>query len=152
MKQLAILTLLAALLGTGFSPPVRADWDAKLEAQEEAKRRAAQQEEARKRAEMNRIKKDAEAKAARGYLGKEANGKSDDEVRRLFAERQAAMTRQAANYRDPTPELRKQEADTRKQRDDGMKAMYGKSLKELQGMSDKELEAFSRDVEKKYGK
>lgn len=152
MKRLATLTLLAALLGAGVAPLTHADWDPKLEAQEAAKRRAEQQEAARKRAEADRIRKGAEAKAMRDYFGKEANGKSDDEVRRLYQERQAAALRQAAAYQAPGSAQAKKDADMRKQAEANMKGMYGKSFKDLEGMSEKELDAFVRDVEKKHGK
>jgi hypothetical protein len=152
MKKLITLTLLAVLLAASIAPVAHADWDAKLEAQEAAKRRAEQQEQARKRAAANRMKDEAEMKAIRGYFGKEGNGKSDEELKHLYQERQAAALRQAAAYQAPGSAQARKDADMRKQAEANMKAMYGKSFKDLEGMSEKELDAFARDVEQKYTK
>lgn len=152
MKKLVTLTLFTALLATSFAPVARADWDAKLEAQEAAKRRAEQQEAARKRAAADRMKNEAEMKAIRGYFGKEGNGKSDEELKRLYQERQAAALRQAAAYQAPGSAQAKKDADMRKAAEANMKSMYGKSFKDLEGMSEKELDAFARDLEKKHGR
>ena len=46
----------------------------------------------------------------------------------------------------------KLDPNTRSQRDAQMKSMTGKSVTDLEKMNDKELEAFTRDMEKKYGK
>lgn len=152
MRRLLLsIATCAACLGAA---PAIADYDAALEAREAAQRRAAAQEEARRKAEVDRIKGNAEMKSMRGFLGKEAEGKSDAEVKRLYAAKVAAYKAAAARTSPGAgfaAEAQRTDAATRAQRDAAMQSMYGKSLKDLEGMSDKELEAFARDAERKYG-
>lgn len=149
-RQIAVILLVALA-----SLPVRADYDAKLEAEEAAKRRAAQQEQARRKAEADRMLRDAEQKAMRQALGPAAQGKSDAEVRVLYdakmkRDREEGAKR-AAEGQKMLGEAQRASAASRPQTDAAMKGMYGKSLTDLEKMSDKELEAFARDMEKKYG-
>ena len=151
MKKILLFTLLTSL----FSLHAHADWDAAAEAREDAKRKAAQQQEARKKAEVDKMLREANVKAMRGQMGKEAVGKSDAEVEKLYRQRMAEYQRQgaaaAASGATMARQLQKLDADTRPQRDAQMKGMTGKSISELEKMSDKDLEAFSREMEKKFG-
>lgn len=72
---------------------VYADYDPKLEAQEAAQRKAAAAAEAKKKAEAKKQMDAAEQKMMRGTLGKEAEGKSDSEVKVLY-------DRKMGGYRD----------------------------------------------------
>lgn len=136
--------------------PARADWDAALEAREAAQRKAEQQQAAKKKAENEKLMRDAGAKAYREALGKEAVGKSDAEVERIYKQRQADAVKQAravsASGYATSGEMNKLDTDTRSRRDAQMKSMTGKSVTELEKMNDQQREAFARDMEKKYGK
>lgn len=151
MKKLLLLALITSL----FSIHAHADWDAAAEAREDAKRKAAQQQEARKKAEVDRMLRDANLKAMRGQLGKEASGKSDAEVDALYKRRMAEYQRQgvaaSASAATMARQMQKLDADTRPQRDAQMKGMTGKSISDLEKMSDKEMEAFSREMERRFG-
>ena len=135
---------------------VLADWDEKLEAQEAAQRARAAAAERQRQAEAKAMKDAAMVKAARGALGREAEGRSDAEALRLYDAKmkahQAAAVKAAAAAPQMAAQVSKLDADTRVQRDALMKKTYGKSVTELQGMSDAELEKFAREVEKKHGR
>lgn len=151
MKPLILSAIVASLMcGSAY-----ADWDPALEAREAAKRKAEQQESARKQAEAGRMRDAANQKAMRGMLGKEAEGKTDAEVAKLYQQRMAGYQKQAAAASASAPgvaaQMKKADAETRPQRDAQMKSMTGKSVSELEKMSDKELENFARDMEKKFG-
>jgi len=137
-----------------FSLHALADWDYELEAKEAAEKKALEEQQAKENAKADVMRKDAEAKAnakmqqqnkktmasKRKALGKAANGKSDAEVEKLYdakVQKDMAEAQKAANT--PNPEKEAQ-----------MKKMYGKDTKDLMNMSDEELEAFSKDMEKKY--
>ncbi|APV51350.1 hypothetical protein BWI17_17645 [Betaproteobacteria bacterium GR16-43] len=139
--------LLAALA----APPVLADYDAAAEARDAAQRQAAAAESARKKAEADRLRSDAELRAAKAYLGPAAQGKSDAEVKRLYAEKMAVIQR--AGKGDPAARAQMQglTPEQQAQMDGAMKGMTGKSLTDINKMSDAEMNAFSRDMEKKYG-
>lgn len=151
MRKLILLALFAGFL----SANARADWDPVMEAREEAKRKTAQQEDARRKAAADKMVRDANMKGMRQQLGKEAAGKSDAEVERLYKQQMAAYQKQgaaaAASGAVMERDLKKLDAGTRAQRDAQMKGMTGKSVTELNNMTDQELEAFSRDMEKKFG-
>jgi hypothetical protein len=144
MKYLTVVCLV-------LSTAAHADWDPELEKEEEARRQAEKQAEARNQAEMQAIKTAAMRKA----LGADANGKSDAEVRRLYTARfenpqgqlEAAKAKQAKARRDIDSSL----APNRAQIDAATQAMYGKSLDELQNMSEAEAEAMAKELEAKYG-
>ena len=144
-RSLAVLALLA-----GLAVPAFADWDPELERQEAAQREAAEKEQQRKQAEADARK----LGAMRQFLGAEAEGKSDAEVRRLYDAKLAAYQKQgeAAAAAAPTAEeAEKQARDTRDASGAAVKEMTGKSLEELENMSDEEAEALQRELEKKYG-
>jgi hypothetical protein len=146
--------LILAVLLTYFSGHAFADWDAKLEAEEAAKKKAEQQKAAAEKAKTDAMMKDLNNKAQaeqaaqdkksvasmRKDLGKQANGKSDAEVKAMWT----------AKAQKDAKDIQQQEKESRPVKDAQMKKMYGKDTKDLMNMSDEELEAFSKDVEKKY--
>lgn len=152
MKKFIAFIILAGLLAA----PAYADWDPALEAREAAERKAGQQRAARQKAEHDKMIRDASAKAYRDALGKEAVGKSDAEVVRMYKQREADAVKQAAigskSGYATSAQSPKLDANTRVQHDAQMKSMTGKSVSDLEKMNDKELEAFASAMEKKYGK
>jgi hypothetical protein len=146
--------LVAFALLTALAVPAFADYDEELERREAAQREAEQKEQQRIQAEADRRRNATEQRAMREFLGAEAEGKSDAEVRKLYDAKVAAYQEQgeAAAAGAPTAaEAEKRERDTRAERDDAVKQMTGKSLEELENMSDEEAEALQRELEKKYG-
>ena len=141
-RTLLIATLLMALAG-----PAVADYDPKLEAQEAAQRKAEAAAAAKRKADAARQRSAAEAKVMRGSLGKEAEGKSDAEVKRLYDAKvnaQLDMAKKAASgYVAPGSDMAKGDAQ--------MKSMTGKSMQDIQKMTPAEQEAFARQMEKQYG-
>lgn len=148
---LSICTLMTA--GTAF-----ADMDLELEKREQAAREAAKQAEQAKQQEMQRLKKEAETKAnaamnqqmmdtKRKALGAAANGKSDAEVNRLYdAKLKGDMERAGRTVESSRNAL------SHGQGADALKQVTGKSLKDMENMSDAEAEALIREMEKQYGK
>lgn len=133
--------------------PAQADWDAQLEAEEQAKREAAAREERARKAEADAMMAAARAKAEaaimadkRKTLGAAATGKSDAEVKRLYD----------AHIAQKTAEANAAFAEGQKALSSGagaaaMKQVTGHSMQELQSMSDEELDAFAKEMEAKYG-
>ncbi len=152
MKKLILFSLFAGLL----SANTFADWDPALEAREAAERKAEQQREAKKKAEYTKMIREGSVKAYRKELGRDAVGKSDAEVERIYKQREADILKQAAAFTSKgnamSGQSQKLDPNTRSQHDAQMKGMTGKSVTDLEKMNDKELEAFARDMEKKYGK
>jgi len=141
-RKLAITALLAAL-----ATPAWADWDAAQEARDAAARKAAQQEQAKRKAEADRVRSEAEQKAMRGALGKEAQGKSDAEVKRIYDAKMKTHIDQAKKV-----EAGGAAAGTDMERANAqMKAMTGKSMQDVTRMSPAEQEAFAKQMEKQYG-
>jgi len=129
----AVTAVLLVLLANA---PAFADYDPAEEAREKAQRDAAQRAQQQQQQEMQRQKRDAEAKynaavgaetmkSRRKALGAAADGKSDAEVNRLYDAKQ-------------------------KKDDDAIKSLTGKSSKDMEKMSNAELEALARELEKKY--
>jgi hypothetical protein len=148
-RPLAVFALLATL-----AAPALADYDAEMERREAAQREAEQKEQQRRQAEMEAKRNATELHAMRQFLGAEAEGRSDAEVRQLYDARTEAYKRQAEAAAAAAPtaaELEKRERDTRAERDDAVRQMTGKSLEELENMTDEEAEALQRELEKKYG-
>ena len=155
MKKIFSLALLATLVFSG-PLPARADYDAALEAKEAAARQAAAAERARQDAAAQAMKHDAEMKAYRQFLGKDADGKTDQEIAALYKSRtlnmQANAMAQSQKNLALTHQMMKQEAETRDQRNQAVKDMTGgKSIGEIANMSDEELNKLAADLEKKYG-
>ena len=67
-----------------FSLNVHADWDPAQEAREADERKAGQQRVAKHKAEHDKMIRESSAKAYRNELGKDAAGKSDAEVGRIY--------------------------------------------------------------------
>ena len=141
-RTLVIAALLVMLAGAA-----RADYDPKLEAQEAAQRKAEAAAAAKRKADADRQRSAAEAKMMRGSLGKEAEGKSDAEVRKLYDTRMKAQLDMAKRVQSggaaPGSDMAKGDAQ--------MKAMTGKSMQDIQRMTPAEQEAFARQMEKQYG-
>lgn len=152
MKKLIVFSLFAGLL----SANVYADWDPALEAREAAERKAGQQREAKKKAEYAKMIREGSVKAYRKELGRDAVGKSDAEVERIYKQREADILKQAAAFTSKgnamSGQSQKLDPISRSQHDAQMKGMTGKSVTDLEKMNDKELEAFANAMEKKYGK
>ena len=92
MNKTALTALLAAALA---SPAALADYDAKAEAKEAARRKAEQQEAARKKAEVAKVQGEREQKMMREMLGKEAQGKTDAQVKVMYDAKMGDYMRQA---------------------------------------------------------
>ena len=91
MKAAWILATVATLALT----PAFGDYDAKQEAADKAKREAAAAEQAKRNAEAQKMKGDANIKMMRAAVGKEAEGKSDAEVKVLYDRKMGAYMEQA---------------------------------------------------------
>ncbi len=144
-----MIPFLALFLGA----PAFADWDPAEEARFEAERKAAKQAEQEKQREIQKMQDDALAKynaevmkEKRKTLGAAANGKSDAEVVKLYeakiAEDMAAANLAAAKAR---------EALSSGQGAAAVKQVTGKTMEELENMTEEEAEALGREMEKKYG-
>ncbi len=148
MNRVIMLILLSVL-----SSNCLADWDPELEAQEQAKREAAQRAEQARERETQKMLGEANAKANREImdskrqnLGTAAKGKSDAEVNRLYDAKLKQTTEEANRAA--------QEAHNALSQGQGaaaVKQVTGKTLQELENMSDAEAEALSRQMEQKYG-
>lgn len=137
MKKIVLLIIVACL----FSLNVHADWDPVLEAREAAERKAEKQRAATQKAKHDKMLHDANQKYMREALGKDAVGKSDVEVERLHKQRTAEKQRKDAAA----------SAAAQKEADPHFKSMTGKSIRDVEKMSDKEREAFAKALEKSYG-
>ncbi|MBD9358102.1 MULTISPECIES: hypothetical protein [Methylomonas] len=145
--------VIVLILITVFNTNVLADWDPELEAQEQAQREATQRAEQAKQREAQKMIDAANAKAnqemmesKRKNLGAAAKGKSDAEVNRLYD----------AKIKQTTDEANRLAQEARSALNQGqgaaaVKQVTGKSLHELENMSDEEADALSRELEKKYG-
>ena len=147
MKWLPLVMVVASLAATN----VRADWDAAGEAREAAQRKAAAAEQARKKAETDRMLRDAEMKSIRQQLGPAANGKSDAEARKIYDQRMAEYQRAAKGDAAARAKVSGMDANQRAQADSGLKNATGRSLKEIEGMNEAQLEAMGREMERKHG-
>jgi hypothetical protein len=133
-----------------------ADWDAAGEAKEAAARKAEQQRVAKQRAAHDKMIRERTIAAYRQELGKDAIGKSDAEVERIYKKRQDDVLKQAAGAQAKIEKagLNKKGAkqSEAEQADALMKAFSGKSMGDMSSMSPKEAEAFAKAMEKQYGK
>ncbi|QSB00758.1 hypothetical protein JWZ98_19205 [Methylomonas sp. EFPC1] len=146
-------SVILLMLLTIFNPNALADWDPELEAQEQAQREATQRAEQTREREAQKMVDEANAKgnremmdSKRKNLGAAAKGKSDAEVNRLYD----------AKIKQTTDEANRLAQEARSALSQGqgaaaVKQVTGKSLQELENMSDEEAEALSRELEKKYG-
>lgn len=129
-----------------------ADYDAAAEAKEKAQRDAAQRAQQAKQLEVQKMRDDAKAQAdkevmneKRKTLGAAAQGKSDAEVSRMYDAKIKKDTDSANRAADDA-----KRAMSSPQGEAAMKQATGKSMKEIQNMSPAELEAMSKEMEKKY--
>ncbi|WP_212758290.1 hypothetical protein [Usitatibacter palustris] len=141
-RSFVITALLVALAG-----PALADYDAKMEAEEARQRKAAAAAEAKRKADYEKQRSAIEAKGMRKELGKEAEGKSDAEVKQIYNAKVKAQVDMAKQVQSgsapPGSDAAKSDAQ--------VKAMTGKSTKELQNMTPAEQAAFAKQMEKQYG-
>ena len=129
---------------------VHADYDAKMEAQEAAQRKAAAAAEAKKKADHQKMMDAANQKGMRAALGKEAEGKSDAEVKKLYDAKMAGYQADAKKVQSGAAPTGVPASDMAKG-DAQMKSMTGKSIQDIQKMSPAEQEAFAKQMEKQYG-
>jgi len=129
---------------------VHADYDAKMEAQEVAQRKAAAAAAARKKAETQQRIDAMNQKGMRDALGKEAEGKSDAEVKKIYDAKIAGYKAEAKKVQEGGTPTGVPASDMAKANSQ-MKSMTGKSMQDIQKMSPAEQEAFARQMEKQYG-
>lgn len=131
-----------------FNSTAWADWDPEMEAQEQAQRaEQARNREAQKMVDAANAKANREMlDSKRKNLGAAAKGKSDAEVNRLY-DAKIKQTKEDANRLAQ----KARSALSQGQGAAAVKQVTGKSLQELENMSDEEAEALSRELEKKYG-
>ena len=145
MKR-STLALAALLACTG----VHADYDAKMEAQEAVQRKAAAAAEAKRKAEAQKQMGAAQQQMMRGTLGKEAEGKSDAEVKALYDRKMAGYQSDAKKAQAGIAPTGVPQGDMDKA-NASMKGMTGKSMQDIQKMTPAEQAAFSKQMEKQYG-
>ena len=150
--KMKILAPLFVVLMLGHEA-VFADWDPALEAREQAKRDLEARKDAEQERQAQQMKRDAQAKvdvgvmqSKRDTLGAVAKGKSDAEVNALYEARIKQDTAAAAAAHS--------KARAALGSGDGaaaVKQVTGKSMADMESMSDAELEALGREMEQKYG-
>lgn len=153
MKKYILFVLLASV----FSLNAHADWDPVREARDQAEQKAHKERVARDKAAHDKKMREASQKHMRAYLGKDAVGKSDADVERIYNKRQSDTVNQAAAVEAAMKKSAGQskksgDAAGMEQSDAAMKAMYGKSMNDIANMSDKERDAFVANMQKQYGK
>ena len=149
MKGVYFLILISVL----SSVDAVGDWDPEFEAQEQAKYEAQQRAEAQKKQETQKQLDAAQAQfnqeimaSKRETLGAAANGKSDAEVNRLYDAKIKATTEEA----NQAAQTAREQLSTG-QGAAAVKQVTGKSMAELENMSDEEADAFAKEMEEKYG-
>ncbi|MBL8523987.1 MAG: hypothetical protein JNN20_09880, partial [Betaproteobacteria bacterium] len=129
MKTIARCLLTVAFL---LCTAAHADYDPVLEAREAAQRKAAAQKAAKEKAENDRLSREYALKTKRAYLGKEANGLTDAQVDKRYADKvaEAQAKARAASVEGVKQfsEAQALSAKSRPQADQSMRGMYGKSL------------------------
>lgn len=141
---------LVALLGAS---PVLADWDPEQEAidaaeraenkrAEEARERELQRQRDKAQAEFDKMQMDGK----RDYLGAAAIGKTDAEVNVLYDAKLKSDTAEAYQAAETA-----RRAMSSGQGAAAVKQVTGKTLEELENMTDAEAEALAREMEEKYG-
>jgi len=150
MEELLLKRSTLALAALLACTAVHADYDPKMEAQEAAQRKAAAVEKARQDAAVKAQKSAAEQKMMRGTLGKEAEGKSDAEVKVLYDKKMGGYMNDAKKAQAGVAPTGVPQKDMDKGNAQ-MKSMSGKSMQDIQKMSPAEQEAFARQMEKQYG-
>lgn len=143
----------AAVLSLLATSHAFADWDYEAEAREQRERAAAAREQAARDAAAKKIRDEAEAKAnaqvmaeKRKYVGAAAKGRSDAEVDRLYAEKQASQMHDA---QATMADAQRRAANAPAYNAQAVKGMTGYTMEEMQNMSPEQLDALERDLEKK---
>lgn len=162
MQSSRFRTALVAALLVLSAGHVLADWDAKLEAEEKAQRDRDAAAERRRKAEGEALVEAARVKAERQDLGKEAVGKSDAEVHRLWAakvKRDNERSLREARAFDPAAAMAEAKAATRRANDPKQKAAADEgarisgatSFEDMKGKSPEELQRMLEALEKRAG-
>ena len=147
MKLIVTFLMLMSLSVPAYASGTDADL-AEIKAHEKAmKEKNASdkvQEENRKKQEAAFIaKQNAQtASAVRPLLGKDAEGKSDEEVIRMYEAKVAQDDKKKPQNEDAI----------RAQGEAATKKMTGKSIQDMQNMSDEELDKLEAEMLKKYNK
>jgi hypothetical protein len=151
--MLSRFKLIRPLLALFVATPVAADWDPEQEAIEEAERAEAERTRQENERETQRLHDAMKAEservqlqARRDHLGAAADGKSDSEVSALYDAKIKSDTAEA--YRAA------EQARNALQSPEGaaaIKQVTGKTLEQLENMTDEEAEALARELEQKYG-
>lgn len=146
MKLFAALVVLMS-----FSIPVYASGtDADIAAikahdkamkESDAKYKAEEENRKRQEAAFKKNQNAQTANAVRPQLGKAAEGKSDEEVIRMY---EAKVAREEKN----TPQ---QAEAARAQSEAATQGVTGKSVEDMQNMSDEDLNKMEAELKKKYG-
>ncbi len=153
--------VIAALLASGAGHAL-ADWDEKLEAQEQAQRDRDAAADRRRIAEGAARVEAARLKAEREDLGRDAVGKSDAEVHRLYAakvKRDNERSLREARAFDPAAALADANAAAKRARDPKQKAAAdagarlsgASSFEDMKGKSPEELQRMLEALEKRAG-
>jgi len=162
----------ALLVLMSLSLPVHADWDAAGEAREAAAAKA----EADRQAAVNKKNTAAAARETLQKEGIDTTGKSDDAVIEMMDARmrqnKAAVDQAQANSINHmrktlgtaadgksdeevtqlyAAHYQQQMESHRSQGDAQLKSVTGKSMQEMENMSDEELDKMADELEKKYG-
>ena len=154
MKKIILLAIIASI----FSLNVYADYDPLDDPNSPQFKKAAAAEHARaakKKADTDRKLRDARVQALRKDMGKDAIGKSDAEVEAIYnagihdAKRQAAAV--TAATAGTARQTKKSGASEQQQAEALMKALTGSGSADVANMSPKERDAFTKEMEKKYG-
>ena len=163
MKNASIRHLAAAILVTLAAGHAHADWDAKLEAEEQAQRNREAAADRKRKAEGAALVEAARVKAERETLGKAAVGKSDAEVHALYqakVKRDNEESLRQARAFDPKAAMAEHQAAMKrangpKQKaaaDDGARIAGAKSFEDMKGKSPEELQKMLEEMERKAGK
>ena len=150
MKHTHSLRTLPLLLATALAAmPALADMDHAAEARRQAARdAAADRENAQRRAAAEAQGRQAIQASKRKTLGAAAHGKSDAEVDRLHQEHVRGQQAKSLAAAGKAQEI--QQKLSTGQGAAAVRQVTGHSTQELMNMSEEQLEALSRDLERKH--
>ncbi|MFI3186284.1 MAG: hypothetical protein QX198_09930 [Methylococcaceae bacterium] len=146
MKSFAALLVLISLAIPAYASGTDEDL-AEIKAHEQAVKEAdanykAQEEKNKRETAAFKVKQDAQtANAIRPQLGKAAEGKSDEAVILMYEEKVAREDKNKPQ----------DEAAIRKNVDSLMQKTLGKSMQDMQDMSDEDLNKMEEQLKKQYG-
>ncbi len=158
IRRLAAATLIALVAGHAH-----ADWDAKLEAEEQAQRDRSAAVDRQRKAESTALLAAARIKAERAHLRKEAQGKTDAEVHVLYEakvkrdnEESLRQTRtfdpKAALADHQTAMKRVNDPKQRAAADEGARVAGAMSFEDMKNKSPEELQKMLEAMERMAGK